>query len=150
MENKLILIRHTFTDKSTIGSWYLNRPSGFILCDNLEDKDRGLKKSMSVEETQKIKVYGETCFGYGTYEIEKYNSPKHGMVYLYKDVVGFDFCEIHSANEPKQLLGCQAPGTYTEGKPDWVSNSRNMTKYLYGIIEKYQIKTIEIVKAGAF
>jgi hypothetical protein len=117
-----------------------------LIIDNIEDKDRGLYKTMSIEETKKIKVYGETCIGYGRYPIELYNSPKHGWCYLLKETVGFDFVEIHPANKATQLLGCLAPGKYTEGKKDWVSFSKSNTKKLEEIIKKYNIKFVEILK----
>lgn len=150
-ENKLFLVRHTFTDNSSIGTWYLNKPNGMRLCDNIEDKDRGLLQSMPLDEIKKIKQYGITAIPYGVYAIEKYMSPRlKKEVYHLLNVPGFDGILIHSANMASELLGCLAPGTYVEGKKDFVSNSRNMTKYLNGIIEKFEIKTIEIVKAGTF
>ena len=50
----IYLLRHTRTDKSTIGTWTHMGMS--LIIDNIEDKDRGLNKTMSLEETKKIKV----------------------------------------------------------------------------------------------
>ena len=48
--------------------------------DVLEDPDRGLTDSMSLEEIKKIKIKGNTCIPYGKYNITlDVTSPKFGM-----------------------------------------------------------------------
>lgn len=48
----------------------------------------------------------------GTYEIELYDSPKHGPdTPQLKNVPGRTNIQIHIANFPHELLGCIAPGT---------------------------------------
>ena len=41
-------------EKYTIGRLYIN---GIYLCDTLEDKDRGLDDSMTVDKIKSIKVF---------------------------------------------------------------------------------------------
>ena len=50
----------------TIGKLYIDNK---YFCDTLEDKDRGLKDTMSVEEILKIKVKHETAIPTGTYTL---------------------------------------------------------------------------------
>ena len=49
-------------DKYTIGRMYVN---GVYVCDTLEDKDRGLRQDMSLEEIQKSKVNNVTAIPTG-------------------------------------------------------------------------------------
>ena len=56
MENdtlELLLDRKYKNETYTIGNLYVD---GEWFCNSLEDKDRGLKSSMSLEEINKIKV----------------------------------------------------------------------------------------------
>ena len=55
----LLLKRQTFTDKSTIGSLYVN---GVFECFVLEDKDRGLHFQMPIDEIEKIKGLRANCY----------------------------------------------------------------------------------------
>ena len=48
----------------------------------------------------------------GTYECTLYESPKHGDVYMLKDVPGHTFVEIHVANVMQDLEGCIGLGKY--------------------------------------
>lgn len=69
----------------------------------LEDEDRRLEEGGE-------KVYGKSAMPLGRFEIELYNSPKHGLVPLFLNVPGFTYTEIHKANVAKELLGCVAVG----------------------------------------
>jgi hypothetical protein len=53
------------------------------------------------------------CIYQGLYTLERYNSPAHGpdtWQYPQDQTPGRDHCQIHIANWPWQLLGCQGPG----------------------------------------
>ena len=52
-----------------------------------------------------------SCIPLGAYECSIYNSPKHGKVYLLKNVPNRSMIEIHVANVQQELLGCIALGT---------------------------------------
>lgn len=84
----------------TLGRIYAD---GSYLGYTLEDEDRHL-------ENGEAKIYGKTAMPLGRYRLELYNSPKHGLVPLFKDVPQFTYTEIHAANEAKELLGCVAVG----------------------------------------
>lgn len=98
----------------TIGKLYLNDK---YFCDTLEDKDRGLKSTMSKEEIEKIKVYSQTAIPTGTYKVDMNTvSPKFkdrvwarpygGKLPRLIDVKGYSGVLIHVGNKPEDTLGC--------------------------------------------
>lgn len=56
-----------------------------------------------------------SCIPTGKYILEKYDSPKHGWIWRFKNVEGRTFIEIHIANEVSELLGCIAVGEELTG-----------------------------------
>ena len=111
---KLKLDRFYKGPNYTIGRLYID---GEYFCDTLEDVDRGLLQSMSLEEINCLKVYGETAIPRGTYKITlDVQSPKYKNRNQYKfckgylprllDVIGYDGILIHIGNYPKDTLGC--------------------------------------------
>lgn len=81
------------------------------LCHILEDTDRGLRQSMTEEETKKIKVYGETAIGYGTYQVVITYSNKFGIYYpLYLGTVGYVGIRFHCGVNEFHTHGCLLPG----------------------------------------
>ena len=72
-------------------------------CETVEDEDRRLEDGNG-------KVYGKSAIPRGRYEVELYQSPKHGLVPLLRDVPGFKYIEIHKANRAEDLLGCIGVG----------------------------------------
>lgn len=105
--------RHTFTDKSTIGTIKIGSRTWY----SIEDKDRGLTQSMALAEIEKIKVYGETCIPYGMYKVlitqsARFTRMKRRPVFMPEilNVPGFTGIRIHPANFASQLEGCIAPG----------------------------------------
>ena len=103
------LIRKYRKPNYTIGQLFVN---GQYFSDTLEDTDRGLKDSMSLEEIKKIKIKDQTCIPYGTYTITlDVVSPKFGSKSYYKEVCngkvprllnvkGFDGILIHVGDGP--------------------------------------------------
>jgi len=141
MKAELRVLRFKFSENSTISELYLNNT---LFAYTLEDVDRGLTSSMSLEEIKSIKQYGTTCIPYGTYDISIYESPRHGMVPLLHDVPGFSMVEIHKGNFPKDSLGCLLIGTsFSEDK---VNNSRVAFLRLMDELEKYDSISITISK----
>lgn len=105
---ELILKRNTFTDKSTIGELTIDDK---FECYVLEDKDRGLNSEMSLDELNKLKVFGETAIPYGRYEIKVTYSnrfKKHLPILL--DVKGYEGIRIHLGNTAVDTHGCLLPG----------------------------------------
>ena len=91
-----------------IDKLYIN---GKYFSDVLEDPDRGLTDTMSLEEIKKIKIKGNTCIPYGTYNITITYSPRFKKnLPLLNNVKGFDGIRIHSGNKPQDTEGCLLPG----------------------------------------
>ena len=131
---ELKLIRKYRCSNYCIDKLYINNE---YFSDALEDPDRSLTDSMSLEEIQKIKIKGNTCIPYGTYNVTlDVYSPKFGSKSYYKEVCngkvprllnvkGFDGILIHVGDGPnghKLTEGCiligrnTIKGGLTEGK----------------------------------
>jgi len=112
---EIILKRDTFTNKSTIGTLTVN---GAFFCYVLEDFDRGLKDTMSLDEINKLKVHGQTAIPYGVYKIvvtksERFSAMKGKPVYLpiLLNIKGYAGVRIHTGNRPEDTEGCLLPCT---------------------------------------
>lgn len=143
---ELKLIRKYRKIDYTIGILYVNNE---YFCEILEDTDRGLKDSMSLEEIKKIKIKGQTCIPYGKYQILMTYSPKYKKIMpLVNNVKGFEGIRIHSGNTNKDTSGCLLPG-FNKIKGQ-VINSRETFNRLYSLIQtainNKENVTIEITK----
>ena len=146
MENnalELLLDRKYRKETYTIGNLYVD---GEWFCNALEDKDRGLSQTMTLEEINKIKVYGETAIPTGRYEVRMdIVSPKYNGVKWYKDnfggrmprlesVKGFSGILIHSGNTALDSYGCILVGmNKAKGK---VLDSRATFQKLWNTLEQ--------------
>ena len=126
---KLRLERRYKGSKYTIGKLFINDE---YFCDTIEDIDRGLKSSMSVEYIKKKKVYAETAIPTGTYKIEMTYSNKFKRILpLLVDVKGFSGIRIHRGNTEIDSSGCIIVGeNKVKGK---VINS---TRYEIALVNK--------------
>ena len=126
---KLRLERRYKGSKYTIGKLFINDE---YFCDTIEDIDRGLKSSMSVEYIKKKKVYAETAIPTGTYKIEMtYSSKFKRILPLLVDVKGFSGIRIHRGNTEIDSSGCIIVGeNKVKGK---VINS---TRYEIALVNK--------------
>lgn len=124
----------------TIGKMYLN---GVYFADTLEDKDRGLTQSMSLEEIKKIKIPGETAIPTGTYKVIVNMSPKFKrLLPRLLNVPGFDGILIHKGNSDKDSSGCVLLGeNKVVGR---VVNSTPYEKKLVQILKNEQDISITI------
>ena len=105
---ELKLIRKYRCSNYCIDKLYINDE---YFSDALEDPDRGLTDTMSLEEIKKIKIKGNTCIPYGTYNITITYSPRFKKnLPLLNNVKGFDGIRIHSGNKPQDTEGCLLPG----------------------------------------
>ena len=101
---ELKLERKYRSNNYCIDKLYIN---GKYFSDALEDPDRGLTDSMNLEEIKRIKVKGNTCIPYGTYNITITYSPRFKKnLPLLNNVKGFDGIRIHSGNTPQDTEGC--------------------------------------------
>jgi hypothetical protein len=128
---ELQLKRETFTEQSTIGTLSID---GKFECFILEDKDRGLSDTMSLEKIAGTKVYGKTAIPYGRYEIDWTMSARFKvMMPILLNVVGYSGIRIHKGNTEIDSLGCLLCGT--RKKNNMVTESTLATKNLYTKIE---------------
>ena len=101
---KLRLERRYRCSNYCIDKLYVNNK---YFSDALEDPDRGLIDSMSLEEIQTIKIKGNTCIPYGTYNVTITYSPRFKRnLPLINNVKGFDGIRVHSGNTPQGTEGC--------------------------------------------
>lgn len=111
---KITVERFAFKKNYTIGRMYLD---GKFFCDTLEDYDRKLDSTMSLDEIKKIKVKNETAIPTGTYNVTiNEQSPRfksrsqytfcNGKLPRLKDVPGYEGVLIHIGNRPSDTSGC--------------------------------------------
>lgn len=121
MTMELLLNRRWKKNTYTIGEMFVN---GKKFSETCEDKDRGLKNTMSLEEIKAKKIYGRTAIPTGTYELKMTYSPKFasrafakkygGKVLEILNVKGYSGVRIHPFNSAEDSLGCIAPGRNLE------------------------------------
>ena len=139
---KIKVVRQVFTDKSTIGSLYLN---DVFFCYTLEDKDRGLDQSQSLIMIQAKKLFGITAIPYGKYPLIVNKSPKFGrLLPRLQGIKGFDGVLIHRGNSAEHSHGCILVG-YKKGT-DCIMESTKAEADLITILQRESTHTIEIVK----
>ena len=121
-------ISRVFVDEQRFGD-------GKNWCNSLEDKDRGLTSSMSVDEILAKKVHGETAIPSGRYEVKITYSPrfKKDMPILLA-VPGFTGIRLHPLNDAKGSEGCIGFGV--NDKVGRISNSRYWTDLLTAKIKE--------------
>jgi hypothetical protein len=128
---ELQLKREIFTDESTIGSLTID---GKFECYILEDKDRGINNTLTLEQILRVKVYGKTCIPYGRYEIDWTMSARFKvMMPILLNVVGWSGIRIHKGNTEIDSLGCLLCGT--RKKSNMITESTLATRNLYAKIE---------------
>lgn len=139
---KLELKRIAKKPTYTIGKLYIDSK---YFCDIIEDCDRGLADTMSIDEIKKKKVYGETAIPSGTYKVDISTvSPKFGSKSWAKEfkgivprlinVKGYEGVLIHPGNTAKDTLGCLLCGE--NKKVGQVINSQATWKKLMNILLK--------------
>lgn len=128
---ELQLKREIFTDISTIGSLTID---GKFECYILEDKDRGINNTLTLEQIMRVKVYGKTAIPYGRYEIDWTMSARFKkMMPILLNVVGWSGIRIHSGNSELDSLGCLLCGT--RKITNRITESTIATNKLYAKIE---------------
>lgn len=136
---QLTLERKWKKDAYTIGKLYINSE---FFSNTLEDKDRGLTSSMTLEEINKKKIYGQTAIPSGTYEVKmtysnRFNSRTWGKKYGGKvpellNVKGFGGVRIHPGNKATDTLGC-----ILVGKNSAVGMVTNSQTYYFKLLDNY-------------
>ena len=149
---ELILDRKYKKLEYTIGNLYIvENGKPMFFSNTIEDTDRGLTQSMSIEQIKSIKKKSITAIPKGHYEITlnvvspKYSKKSQWVTYCNAkmprllNVPGFDGILIHPGNSAKDSDGCILPGK--NDKKGLVSNSTETFKKLY-------TKMKEAVKMG--
>ena len=140
----------------TIGRLYID---GLLYCNTLEDTDRGLKQTDSLDYIKTRKVAGETAIPKGTYKVAmNVTSPKYsasswywslcqGKVPRLLNVPGFDGILIHTGSDALSTRGCLLVGKNT--KVGQLTESKDTFKKIYKLMkaayDKGEEITIEIV-----
>lgn len=140
---ELLVDRKYKKETYTIGNLYVD---GEWFCNTLEDKDRGLKSSMPLDEIERLKIYAETAIPAGRYVVKMdVVSPKYNRVKWYKDnfggrmprlenVKGFSGVLIHSGTTAVDSAGCIIVGL--NKKKGNVLESRVTFTKLWKILEE--------------
>ena len=140
---QLVLKRKWKKPNYTIGVLSID---GERFCETLEDVDRNLNSSMTVEQIKAIKKPNETAIPTGTYKITLDTfSPRFGNKSFYKKVCGgklprilnikgFDGVLIHCGNTNLDTSGCVLVGRNLEkGK---ILKSQETFEKLYKILKE--------------
>ena len=127
---------YTISNLTIDGKWF---------CNVLEDADRGLDNSMSIERIKELKKPSITAIPRGTYEVTlDIPSPKYSKVQFYREVCsgkvprllnvkGFEGVLIHAGNTDKDSAGCLLVGqNKVKGQ---VVNSKETFKELYKLLK---------------
>lgn len=121
---KLILHRQIFSDKSSVGTLYVN---GLKECHTLEDRDRHLEDGGE-------KVYGETAIPRNTYKVViTYSNRFKQPMPLLVDVPQFEGIRIHPGNTDQNTEGCILVGVGIGN--DRLYNSRQAYERLFNKLE---------------
>ena len=121
---KLLLHRQTFSDKSSVGTLYVN---GLKECHTLEDRDRHLEEGGE-------KVYGETAIPRNTYKVViTYSNRFKQPMPLLVDVPQFEGIRIHPGNTDQNTEGCILVGVGIG--QDRLYNSRQAYERLFNKLE---------------
>ena len=128
---ELQLKREIFTEQSTIGTLTID---GKFECYILEDKDRGINNTLSLEQIMRVKIYGKTAIPYGRYEVDWTMSARFKvMMPILLNVVGWSGIRIHKGNTEIDSLGCLLCGT--RKLSNRITESTIATNKLYAKIE---------------
>ena len=139
---ELVVNRKYKKQSYTIGDLYID---GKFFSNTLEDADRGLDNSMSLDKILELKKPSITAIPRGTYRITlDVYSPRFGNKSFYKEVCdgklprllnvkGFEGILIHAGNTHTDTSGCLLVGSNTEkGK---VLNSQDTFRKLYKLLK---------------
>ena len=149
---ELLVDRKWKKQSYTMSNLYIN---GEWFCNCLEDADRGLDNSMSVDRIIELKKPTITAIPRGTYEITlDVVSPKFSKYDFYKEVCngklprlknikGFDGVLIHCGSTDKNSSGCLLVGlNKIKGQ---LVNSKETFKALYNLLQEAKSKGEKIV-----
>jgi len=110
----LLLKRKEVDPQRTHGQLFID---GVYFCDTLEDTDRGLSFTDTLENIRSRKVYGRTAIPYGKYTIVISYSPRFKRALpLLLNIPGYVGIRIHPGNTEADTLGCLLVGRRSNDK----------------------------------
>lgn len=110
----LQLKRKEVNPERTHGQLFID---GVYFCDTLEDTDRGLSATDSMEDIQKRKVFGKTAIPKGKYTVVISYSPRFNrLLPLLLNVPGYLGIRIHPGNTEADTHGCLLVGRRVNDK----------------------------------
>ena len=88
-----------------------------------------------------------SCIPIGVYELEVYDSPSKGIVYLFRNTIDRNYVEIHVGNRYDQIEGCVLIGSdyfdlNNDGYKDVVDSRSTLNKLLQSTNREKIILTI--------
>ena len=130
---ELTLTRIEFYDDRTFGKLYHGDD---LICDILEDKNRGLMQDWELATIISKKIFGKTAIPFGRYEITVTYSNHFGKpLPLINDVKGFEGVRIHSGNRPEDTEGCLLCGVRPNyNECNYIIDSRITFEKVYKLI----------------
>lgn len=152
---KLEIRRVIKSDTFTIGKFFIN---GKYFCDTLEDKDRGLKDTMTKSEIKKKKIKGYTAIQSGTFPLilslsGHFSQNKNGYREFYKDwdfmlpeivLKGWSGVRIHWGTDTSYSAGCVLLGSNITGDSIPLDDSkycvRRFYDFLHSIYDKCELQ----------
>lgn len=143
----LQLLRHTFTDKSTIGDLMLVRqkhgkkkPEIIGKWRTLELPYIGNKRRKSCIPTGVHKMVRRTKGGFAKRHRDNF---KHPYLWEIAEVDGRSDILIHCGNSPRDTLGCPLIGKES-AKQNYVRDSVNTYKDFWAALDKLQVENIVV------
>lgn len=153
---KILVDRKWPKQTYTVGRIYID---DVYFCNSIEDRDRGLKQTDSLEFIKSRKVFAETAIPKGVYKVAmNITSPKYSSVAWYwklcqgkmprlLNVPGFEGILIHPGNSALDSAGCLLCGKNT--KVGQLTESKATFEKLYkkmkAAYDKGEEITIEII-----
>lgn len=141
---EILVTRRIFQLKATIGDLTFPSNENNFLCNVLEDRDRNLNQTDSLEHINLVKVYGETAIPYGRYKLVLDWSDRFQCIMPHiLDVPGFIGIRMHIGNTDKDTSGCQLMGMY-EGGEDFIKDSGTCFATLIDILYRADDRNEEV------
>ena len=132
---EITVTREHFNEICTIGTLTCNADPELKLY-TLEDMDRHLSQTDSIDQIKTAKVYGQTCIPYGRYELALTFSNKYKRVMpLVVNGPGFEGIRIHSGNKAADTEGCLLVGYEKDILNNQIVQSKAAIAELYQLID---------------
>lgn len=135
---EITLQRNKPDDKCTTGELFIN---GVHECYMLEDVDRGLDSSMTLDGLRQLKVYGETAIPTGRYQVTKSYWTKHSRFTPYLNFVpAFDGIRMHSGVTANDTEGCPlyAESLITDATQNTTTARINADKKIFDALDNME------------